>query len=109
MTLVSHSDRARSTGLPTKSLGKFKIQSTTTQRLVKLALVVSYENNKIFHGIPFRMRKCFDTGLGVGVSQEKKKQRRLAEQRMAGREVEWSGRPAVVKATSQNKNINCSL
>ena len=60
------------------------------------------------------MRKCFDTELEVGVSQGKKKQRRLEEQRVAGSEVEWSGCAAkfhhsVVEATSQNKNINCSL
>ena len=67
---------------------------------------------------PSKMRKCFDTGLEVGVSQEKKNQRRLEEQRVAGRGVEWEASRAnraakfhhsVVEAKSQNKNINCSL
>ena len=64
------------------------------------------------------MRECFDTVLEVGVSQEKKKQRRLEEQRVAGRGVEWQASRAscpakfhhsVVEGTSQSKNINYSI
>ena len=53
------------------------------------------ETTKYFMVSPSKkMRECFDTVLEVGVSQENKKQRRLEEQRVAGREVEWNGRPA---------------
>ena len=52
------------------------------------------KTTKYFMVYPSKMRKCFDTVLEVGVSQENKKQRRLEEQRVAGRVVEWNGRPA---------------
>ena len=56
MTLLTHSDRARSTRcqLRVSVNSKYKVQL-----LVQLALVVSYENNKIFYGIPFKNEKVF--------------------------------------------------
>ena len=116
MTLLTHSDRARSTRcqLRVSVNSKYKVQL-----LVQLALFFHMETTKYFMVSPSKkMRECFDTVLEVGVSQEKKKQRRLEEQRVAGRGVEWQASRAscpakfhhsVVEGTYQSKNKNYSI